>query len=316
MSSTGAIVDATSHQPSVSDTADAVLALVAAGQGSSKVKTATPWLEHHFESYVSTDGVDNPGRLALLALAAVAAGANPREFGGRSSKNNLVARLRATERSQGASAGVFGPVSSTNTFKQSLALLALMAVKISGKAIHLGESFLARSQCTNGGWEYSRASNNTPCAKPDAASYAGPDTNSTALAVMAIVTTGGRFPHNPETFFYDSEEANGSFGYIGVSGDGQQGDPDSTAYVVQALVALGQLSKPRFVRGGVSPIEALDRFQYGCSAPSGQRGEFAYDNEPSQLATLQAVPAAAKVALPIKARKLAAAESRLACSAG
>ena len=75
----------------------------------------------------------------------------------------------------------------------------------------------------------------TPCAKANPKTYAGPDTNSTALAVMAIVAAGGQFAHAPVAFFLSSQETDGSFGYYGVSGDGQHGDPDSTAEVVQAL---------------------------------------------------------------------------------
>ena len=127
-----------------------------------------------------------------------------------------------------------------------------------------------------------------------------PGQNTTAVAAMAIVAAGGRFSHSPVTFFQDSQESNGSFGVYGVSGDGQQGDPDSTAYVIQALVALHALSDQQFTRNGSTPEQALARFQYGCKAPVKERGEFSYFGVASQLATLQAVPAAAGVALPVR----------------
>jgi hypothetical protein len=54
-------------------------------------------------------------------------------------------------------------------------------------------------------------------------------------------------------------------------------------------------------------------FQYGCHAAAGRQGEFRYGSAPSQLATLQAVPAVAGVVLPIRSRLLSAAEPRLSC---
>ncbi len=313
LSSSGALVDAISHKPSAGDTADAILALVAAGDGSVQVKDATQWLEHNFSSYVSAKGVDSPGALGLVVLAAVAAGADPTRFGGEASANDLVARLVATEHMDGASAGLFGTTSSQNAFTQSLALLALVAVKGPSNAIRLGEAYLGRRQCADGGWQYSLT---TPCAKADPKTYAGPDTNSTALAVMAIVAAGGQFAHAPLAFFTSSQETDGSFGYYGVSGDGQRGDPDSTAEVVQALIALRAINDKQLVRNAITPQKALGNFQYGCDAPANERGEFAYDAAPSQYATLQAVPAVAGEALPISPRRLSSAEPSLSCSAG
>lgn len=313
LSASGALVDAVSGKPSAGDTADAILALVAAGEGASQVKAATHWLEHHFSSYVSAKGVDSPGALGLVMLAAVAAGADPAHFGGRATSNDLVARLRAIERLDGAAAGVFGPTSSVNAFGQSLALLALVSVKGSAMAIRLGEAYLVRRQCADGGWEYSLS---TPCAKPDPKTYSGPDTNSTALAVMAIVAAAGHFAHSPVAFFAKSQEANGSFGYYGVPGDGQRGDADSTCEVVQALIALRAINDKQLVRDAVTPERALENFQYRCNAPASERGEFSYYGAPNQYATLQAVPAVAGETLPIRPRKLSPAEFSFSCSAG
>ena len=315
-SPSGALVDAGSHQPSAGDTANAILALVAAGYGADQVSTATNWLEHHFASYVSTAGVDNPGRLANVILAAVAAGANPDRFGGSSKSNNLVARLEATEHLTGASAGAFGSGSSANAFFQALSLLALVAVKDTGRGVRLGETYLASLQCSDGGWEYARTSPSVACATPSPKNYVSPDTNTTSLAVQAIVAAGGHLSHSALSFFKNSEETNGSFGLYGVSGDGQVGDPNSTGYVIQALIALRALNDTEFVRGGTTPETALARFQLGCKAPADERGEFSAFGAPSQLATIQAVPAAAGVAFPVPHRKLSVAEPRLSCGAG
>ena len=315
MTPSGALVDAESHKASAGDTANAVLALAAAGVGANQVKTAINWLEHNYASYVSSKGIDTPGRLGLLILAAVAAGVDPAHFGGNSHANNLVARLLATEETTGASAGAFGVGPDVDSFDQSLAILALAAVKDLGKPARLAESYLASLQCTDGGWEYSRPSKTVPCATPNPKNYSSPDTNTTALAVMATIAAGGHFAQSPVTFFQHSQEANGSFGVYGVAGEGQSGDPDSTAYVIQALIALQVIDSSAFVKGGTTPQQALERFQYGCKAPVSERGEYSYFGAPSQLATLQAVPAAAGEPFPIASRKLSAAEPRLGCGA-
>jgi hypothetical protein len=306
------MVDAESKEPSAGDTADAVLALVAAGNEGSKAKAAIVWLEHHFNSYVSPKGTDSPGALGIVTLAAIAAGVNPAHFGGNARSNDLLARLEATEQLHGPSTAVFGPVTSADAFSQSLAVLALAAAKVHGATLGLGEAYLASRQCTDGGWEYSLA---TPCAKPDPKTYAGPDTNSTSLAVMAIVAAGGHFSHNPLAFFESSEENDGSFGYYGVAGDDQLGDPDSTGEVVQALIALGAINASQFVRDHIAPERALAHFQYGCHAPVRERGEFSFYGAPSQLATLQAVPAIAGVAFPLGQRRLNGPVPGFNCSA-
>ena len=133
---------------------------------------------------------------------------------------------------------------------------------------------------------------------------------------MAIVAAGGHFPHDPLAFFKRAQEADGSFGYYGLPGDGQRGDPDSTAEVVQALIALGATNDKQFVHHAITPRRALESFQYRCGAPAKEQGEFSYYGAPSQYATLQAVPALAGVTLPVSARKLSAAEFRLNCDAG
>ena len=158
LSPNGALVDAESHLANPGDTANAILALVATGVGANQVKDAVTWLGHNFASYVSQKGVDNPGRLALVMLAAIAAGADPLHFGGTAKSNDLLARLEATEQMTGSSAGGFGTGPNLNAFSDSLALLALAAAKVNGKAIRLAETYLAGLQCPDGGWEYNRIS--------------------------------------------------------------------------------------------------------------------------------------------------------------
>ncbi len=79
-------------QTDFGSTANAVLALVATGHGSSQVTAALGVLAGQVDPFVVKSGADQPGALALLILAAVAGGQDPGAFGG----SDLVTRLGAT----------------------------------------------------------------------------------------------------------------------------------------------------------------------------------------------------------------------------
>ena len=77
-----------------SSTVQAVLAFAASGVGGQKAKAAITWLKKHFESYVSPGGVDSPGALAYVILAAQAMGVESGpSSAGRTRRNDLVTRL-------------------------------------------------------------------------------------------------------------------------------------------------------------------------------------------------------------------------------
>ena len=82
-SSAGAVVDQDSHLASQSDTATAILALAAAGDGSNQVRAGAVWLEHNFKTYLTDEGTLDTGRLGLLILAAVAGRRESRHVRGR-----------------------------------------------------------------------------------------------------------------------------------------------------------------------------------------------------------------------------------------
>ena len=197
---------------------------MASGDGSIQVNRATQWLEHNYSSYVSAKGVDSPGPLGLVVLAAVAAGADPTRFGGEASANDLVARLVATEHLDGASAGL-------SVRKLSERVLPVpctsrvVALKGPSNAISLGEAYLADRQCTGGGWD-TRSPRRAP---------GEPENLCRSRHELDCACRHGdrrrRWPvrPSPQAFFTSSQETDGSFGYYGVSGDGQHGDPDSTA---------------------------------------------------------------------------------------
>jgi hypothetical protein len=87
-----------------------------------------------------------------------------------------------------ATTGLFGSADPTfdGVFRQSLAILGLDAIgaRPAPKAI----TWLLNQQCPTGAFQAYRLDATTPCAAPDPKNFAGPDTNSTAMAMMALMS--------------------------------------------------------------------------------------------------------------------------------
>lgn len=92
----------------------------------------------------------------------------------------------ATPANAASDAGLFGSSDPTydGTFRQSLAILALDAADARIPAPAL--TWLSAQQCADGSFMSYRASTAQPCAQPDPAQFSGPDSNSTALAALAL----------------------------------------------------------------------------------------------------------------------------------
>lgn len=277
-------------------TANTVLALASAGVGAAQAAAALSYLEGHVAAYVTVAGADGPGQLALLILDAHAQGVAPTNFGG----TDLVARLVATQRSGGADSGLFGAQDPTydGAYRQGLALAALAAAGVtSGSVVTGATGWLTAQQCPNGGWtSYITVGN--PCnGKP--ANYAGPDTNSTALAVEGLAAQGALSPTGAAAalrFFKKAENADGGFGYEPntVKSPGST-DPNSTALVIQALLALGAApSSSTYAKGGGGPVASLVANQVTGGAGDGGIS-FPGISGVNLLATYQAIPALAGV---------------------
>jgi hypothetical protein len=274
--------------PDLSDTTLAILALEAAGGEHAVALRALKYMEGHVDAYVNDDGHDGPGGLATLILDAHVLGVSPTKFGG----TNLVARLLATLQSSGPNAGLFGVQDPTydGTYRQGLALAALAAAGVDKKSeVGTAITWLKDQQCSNGGWEAYR-NTSIACTPSNPNTYSGPDTNSTALAVEGLVAQHATFTHAPVGFFVGLQAADGGWGYYGGSSD-----PDSTALVIQALVALHDpVSARRFQKGSKDPASALLSFQL-------KSGAFYFPGPPntvSDLSTEQAVPALVSKAFP------------------
>jgi hypothetical protein len=282
--------------PNLDATANTVLALASAGVDQSQAVSALTFLEAHANDYATVTSADGPGQLALLILDAHAMNVAPRSFGG----TDLVARLLATQRSTGTDAGLFGSQdpSFDGAYRQGLSLAALAAAGVTtGSAVISGDAWLTRQQCPDGGWT-SYISTFNPCnGKP--ANFAGPDTNSTALAVQGLEAQRALNPKASGSalhFLARAQDADGGWSYEpNTPNTPGSTDPDSTALVLQALLSLGASpSSAKFTKGSSDPVATLSSFQITSGANT---GALAFPGIPgaNQLATYQAVPALAGV---------------------
>lgn len=301
----------------------ALVALAASGSAhTAQERAGLSYLESHFESFVSlaskSKTVDAPGRLAEVILAAVATGADPAHFGGTSPKNDLVARLLVTEIGSGPDRGLFGSPNAptySSAFTQGLALLALTAA---GQSDAVAAGWLVKQQCSDGGWMSYRSSVTKPCPAANPKTYTGPDTNSTAVAVEALAAMKVSTTHPVTSFFSDSEYPNGGFSYYGIVSKSQSVDPDSTALMLQAITDYGGRARPAIAALTSHTAQALSSFQLVCGATAAERGAFTYPGTkgPSLLATIQAIPAAAGLAFPIRPGEKGTPIPLAACGAG
>jgi hypothetical protein len=275
--------------PNLSASVQAVTAMAAAGVGRDQVDALLGYLATHVDAFVVRGGVDDAGALSYLILAARAGGRDPASFG--PSHVDLVSRLQATEQPTGR----FGAQDPTfdGTFRQGLALMALHSVGLSDAT---ATTWLVDQQCANGLWTAFRADTTTPCPAVDPSMFTGPDTNSTALAVLGLHAQGRTTePANGATGLGAVRNPSGAWGFLARAD--QPTDANSTGLVVTALRAV---SGSRDAKG----TAALVALQIGCTGDPADRGGVAFQPDasgalvPDLLATNQATPALAGVVLP------------------
>jgi hypothetical protein len=176
------------HRFDLGLTEDAVLALGAAGEGSSpaaRAAAATVAAQATWFTTVDVSSVRLAGPLAKTLLVAEVQGANAHSFGG----TDIEARLRAIMATSGAGAGRFedqgAGSDSSNGFSQALAVLALLRTTDGVPAAAV--TFLLQQQCPDGGFRllYDSGSSCT------AGSVEDPDATGLAVqALSALPTTG------------------------------------------------------------------------------------------------------------------------------
>jgi hypothetical protein len=253
-----------------SATADAAVAFAAAGIDPASVKRDGHSIIDFLTASAGSYGTSVAGA-AKLTLAAVAAGENPREFGGV----NLISQLQSHLDQAG---GLYDE----QIFTHAYAMLALVAAgeTVPSNAI----TALEHHQAADGSWSFSGSTD------PEQG-----DSNTTAIAVQALnAAHSGNSAPIEKAFEYlkTVRMPDGSYTYQPGGASPPAGDANSTALVIQALIAAGRAPETG-VAG--SPLDALVRFQ-------NQDGAFRFrDDTPadSALATVQAIPALMFMPLPI-----------------
>lgn len=173
-------------------------------------------------------------------------------------------------------AGYFSPTLgaySTQSGDNAWALLG--AVADAEPAPAAAVAYLAAQVQPSGGWEW--------------APGWGADTNATALALQALIAAGEPITTGAVisglAYLDGVQNADGGFPYAGGLGAGS--DVNSTAYVVQALVAAGENPRsPRWTAPGGDPFAYLATMQLADGSFEWQASTGA-----NQLATQQAIPA-------------------------
>ena len=179
------------------------------------------------------------GGCGELIQAVVAAGLDPTAFGGL----DLVSALDGFYDSASGAFGVQG------SFTQALAVQGLVAAgrPVPAAAITL----LVDAQDSDGGWDYLLVKDDPN----GATNFDTSDTNSTAMVLMALDATA---THQRDAaalaWLHTQQDPDGGFPYQTGAGT----DPDSTALVLQALVAANQNpDAPGWAIGGHTPLSEL-----------------------------------------------------------
>ncbi|HVF03547.1 MAG TPA: hypothetical protein VNA20_01785 [Frankiaceae bacterium] len=296
----GRLMDPTDYVPALSganysETALAVLALVAAGVGEAQAAEATEFLFDNVDAYVVQGGADNPGNLAQLIMVGHARGLDT---------SALVTRLLATKRTTGPDAGLFGAGDATydGAYRQALGLLALAAV---GQTDADAVAWLVAEQCPDGGWMGNNPDQDAAsCPAFDFETFVGEDTNGTALATQALDALGVTPGFDARDFLAAAQKDDGGFGFV----PGFDSDANSTALAIQALLALGEDLGDWSAPDG-TPYAFLLSLQLP-NPPAKTAGAFAFQPgtggslTANVFATVQAVPALAGDPYPIAPRTL------------
>ena len=252
-------------------TADVVQAIASTGIDPNTVSDGGPSLIEFLKSQSSSYST-TVGGAAKITLAVVASGSDPRDFAGLNLVNSILSHYDP-------STGLFDP----QLYVHAYALLALSAA---GETVpEQAVNALEQHQSADGGWAFTGAT------EPGQA-----DSNTTAVAVEALVATGhASSPSIPRAMSYLTKLAadDGLYAYQATAGIPLVGDANSTALVIQAMLATGQSTDSPAVVSATTALNTLrvsdtGAFAYRIDTPGG-----------NLLATVQALPALEGKPLPI-----------------
>ncbi len=165
-----------------------------------------------------------------------------------------------------------------------------------GADVGAAVGYLVDQQCPDGGWSFTDQATDSCVVSADA--YTGPDTNSTAQAVQGLAAQGAVTPavaSGALGFYTGGQDPDGGWSYYpSAPGVPQETDPNSTALVIQALVALGRSPvAPTWVHGSSDPVTALLAFRLTSGSGAGAFASAYAPGAPDITASVQATPAIA-----------------------
>ena len=262
----GGFTNGFSEGSDLGTTCDVTIAIAAGGQD------ASAWTSgdgnsplNYLSDQVSEGEIGTLGLTAKTVLALLVTGQDPTAFAG----SNLIAELDAA---YDESTGSYGDT----VFDHALVMVALSNASqpIPDGAVQ----YLLDSQGNDGSWELFGTTDSTG------------DTNTTALAVQALLATGNRGGiEEAFTYLHSVQNDDGGFPYQNPSDYGTDTDANSTAVVLQALLAAGEAME-NWTPDGSSPPDALSALY---DPDSGTFSWQAAMPGPNALATAQAIPAVA-----------------------
>lgn len=275
-------------ESTIAATLDAILALSAAGYPTAAVFPGEPasplsYLAERDEELIAF-AAENGGQAGKAVMALTSAAVDPRAFAGHDFLADLLAHYEPS--------GAYGV---SDPYKQAIAILGVGAA---GEAIPAAAAnWLEDRQAADGSWDDGFGTTRSA--------------DATALAIMALVAAG-RSPASGSiesaVDFLEATQLPKGWEY----GPGLGANPNSTALVIQALSALGEVwytSSGPWVVGGQSPLATLLAYQSATGAFQSDFGQGPFDDF---YATVQAIPAVAGRSFPLPAR-LEAARAGLSC---
>ena len=263
----GGFTNGFSEGSDLGTTCDVILAFAAGGED------VSAWMSDdgnsplgYLHTQVAGGAVDTLGLKAKVVLALLATDQDPAAFAG----SDLIAALNAAYDED------------TNSYGETIFDHALVTLALSNASQPVPDGavqYLLDNQGDDGAWALFG----------DTEAGTG-DTNTTALAVQALLITG----HQDEVgdalaYLRNVQNDDGGFPYQNPSDYGTDTDANSTAVVLQALLAAGE-SLSDWAPEGTSPLDAL------IALHDSDSGAFFWQAAvpgPNVLATAQAIPAVA-----------------------
>lgn len=227
-----------------------------------------------------TSGIDPANQTALVVQAAVASGADAGNYGG-------VDMLAHLDGYYDDATGAFGAGNWSLAYYVLAQAAAMQTVPVTAT------DRLKAAQLSSGGWEFNPTW--------------GADSNTTALAIQALIAAGepatSTVVISGTNYLHTLQNDDGGFPWTKPSPWGTDTDANSTALVIQALIAAGQNPLDvAWTKSGGNPLDALlalqqpdGSFNYQAAVPGSQ-----------VMATAAALPALMGKPFPLRGRRMAA----------